>query len=131
MRFTEQHEVERPSDADWFDLNTEMDSPLYVDPFLLFDDPEPFWNAGHDEIIDFFSKPLWNCWRGRTDNESRDTGRRQSASSSSLSPRSSASASRWATQRVQASAQNLPAKCARNWSSSEGVGEAPTTGSSP
>lgn len=58
MRFTEQHEVERPGDADWFDLNVEMDSPLYVDPFLLFDDPDPFWSAGHDEIIDFFDAAL-------------------------------------------------------------------------
>lgn len=71
MRFTEQHEVERPSDADWFDLNTEMDSPLYVDPFLLFDDPEPFWNAGHDEIIDFFEAALELLERADGQRESR------------------------------------------------------------
>lgn len=58
MRFTEQHQTQRPDDADWFDLNVEMDSPLYVDPFLLFDDPDPFWSAGHDEIIDFFDAAL-------------------------------------------------------------------------
>ena len=58
MRFTEQHGVERPGDADWFDLNVEMDSPLYVDPFLIFDDTDPQWMAGHDEIIDFFDVTL-------------------------------------------------------------------------
>lgn len=58
MRFTEQHQFERPADADWFDLNVEMDSPLYVDPFLLFDDADPRWVAAHDEIIDFFDATL-------------------------------------------------------------------------
>lgn len=58
MRFTEQHEIERPEDADWFDPNVEMDSPLYVDPFLLFDDADPYWVAGHDEVIDFFDATL-------------------------------------------------------------------------
>lgn len=58
MRFTEQHDVARPADADWFDLNTEMDSPLYVDPFLLFDDGDPFWTPAHDEIINFFDAAL-------------------------------------------------------------------------
>ena len=58
MRFTEQHQIERPSDADWFDLNVEMDSPLYVDPFLLFDDPDSRWAAAHDEIIDFFDATI-------------------------------------------------------------------------
>lgn len=58
MRFTEQHEIERPEDADWFDLNVEMDSPIYVDPFLIFEDADPFWSAGHDEIIDFFDAVL-------------------------------------------------------------------------
>jgi len=58
MRFTEQHKIDRPGDADWFDLNVEMDSPLYVDPFLIFDDSDPFWSAGHDEIHDFFDAAL-------------------------------------------------------------------------
>lgn len=58
MRFTEQHKVERPDDADWFDINVEMDSPLYVDPFLVFDDTDPHWTAAHDEIIDFFDAAL-------------------------------------------------------------------------
>jgi hypothetical protein len=58
MRFTEHHEVERPDDADWFDLNVEMDSPLYLDPFLVFDDTDPHWTAAHGEIIDFFDAAL-------------------------------------------------------------------------
>lgn len=58
MRFTEQHRVERPADADWFDLNVEMDSPLYVDPFLLFDDNDPNWASAHDGVLEFFDTAL-------------------------------------------------------------------------
>lgn len=58
MRFTEQHEVERPTEADWFNLNVHMDSPLYIDPFLVFDDADPRWNGAHDEIVDFFDATL-------------------------------------------------------------------------
>ena len=58
MRFSEQHKVKRSDDADWFDVNVEMDSPLYVDPFLVFDDGDTHWTAAHDEIIDFFDATL-------------------------------------------------------------------------
>jgi hypothetical protein len=54
MRFSEQHEVKRPEGSDWPDANVEMDSPLYVDPFLLFEDEDPAWEGAHDEIVDFF-----------------------------------------------------------------------------
>lgn len=58
MRFSEQHKIARPAQADWFDANVEMDSPLYVDPFLVFDDTEPQWASAHDEIVDFFDATL-------------------------------------------------------------------------
>lgn len=45
MRFSEQHEVKRPEGSDWFDSNVEMDSPLSVDPFLLFEDEDPAWEG--------------------------------------------------------------------------------------
>lgn len=58
MRFTEQFRVTRPDTADWFDLNVEMDTPLYVDPFLIFDDEEGIWDGAHDEVVDFFGGTL-------------------------------------------------------------------------
>jgi hypothetical protein len=58
VRFTEQFQVERPDTADWFDLNIEMDTPLYVDPFLIFDDEEGIWDGAHDEVVDFFHGTL-------------------------------------------------------------------------
>lgn len=48
----------RPDNADWFDLNVEMDTPLYIDPFLVFDDEEGIWDGAHDEVVDFFNGTL-------------------------------------------------------------------------
>lgn len=58
MRFSEQHQVSRPATADWFDTNVEMDSPLYVDPFLIFEDPDERWATAHDEVVSFFDGVL-------------------------------------------------------------------------
>jgi hypothetical protein len=58
VRFTEHFKVIRPEAADWFDLNVEMDTPLYVDPFLIFDDEEGIWDGAHDEVVDFFDGTL-------------------------------------------------------------------------
>ena len=27
---------------------------MYVDPYLIFDDPDPFWSETHDEVVSFF-----------------------------------------------------------------------------
>jgi hypothetical protein len=58
MRFTEQFNVERPADADWFDLNVHQDTPLYVDPFLVFDDEDDRWVGARDEVLTFFQATL-------------------------------------------------------------------------
>ncbi|MEU4191735.1 hypothetical protein AB0E69_07555 [Kribbella sp. NPDC026611] len=59
MRFTEQFNVaHRLSSDDWFDLETIEDTPLYVDPFLVFEDDDPFWSACHQDLVDFFSLAL-------------------------------------------------------------------------
>ncbi len=58
MRFSEQHGIARPDEADWFDANVEMDSPLYVDPFLIFDDTDSHWMPARHEIVDFFDAVL-------------------------------------------------------------------------
>jgi hypothetical protein len=52
--------VGQPADPDWFDLNVLMDTPLYVDPFLVFDEngEENVWTGAHEEIVDFFAAAL-------------------------------------------------------------------------
>jgi len=60
MRFTDHFSVPRPADADWFDVNVLMDTPLYLDPFLVFDEDgeERVWAGAHEEIVDFFAAAL-------------------------------------------------------------------------
>jgi hypothetical protein len=102
VRFTEQFQVQRSDTADWFDLNVEMDTPLYVDPFLIFDDKAGAWEGAHDQIVDFFQGALL-CLGSRMHRRILRIGRRSSGSCSSLNQKSSPSGCPWATQKVQAS----------------------------
>ncbi len=54
MRFAKKFGVTREVDDDWFDLIVEADTPLYIDPFLVFEDLDPLWAGAHDELIEFF-----------------------------------------------------------------------------
>jgi hypothetical protein len=54
MRFTEEFGVTPNGDDDWLDVEVEEDTPLYVDPFLVFEDDRQFWSNSHDEIVRFF-----------------------------------------------------------------------------
>lgn len=55
MRFTHEFGITRRKKDDWFDLELSADTPLYVDPFLVFTDADPFWSSAHDDLIAFFS----------------------------------------------------------------------------
>lgn len=54
MRFTDEFGVTRQDDDDWFDQECTADTPLYVDPFLVFDDPDPYWSDTHAKLTSFF-----------------------------------------------------------------------------
>lgn len=54
MRFSDEFSISRNDDDDWFDLECTEDTPLYVDPFLVFDDADPYWSGTHDQLTDFF-----------------------------------------------------------------------------
>jgi hypothetical protein len=59
MRFTEHFSITHLSgDDDWFDPEVTEDTPLYIDPFLVFEDEDPFWSASHQDLVDFFSLAL-------------------------------------------------------------------------
>ena len=59
MRFTEHFNITRSTETDdWFDLEVMEDTPLYVDPFLVFEDADPFWSSAHDDLVTFFSLAL-------------------------------------------------------------------------
>jgi hypothetical protein len=58
MRFTNHFAVERGDDDDWFDCELSTDTPLYVDPFLVFEDDDPDWAETRQTVIDFFGLAL-------------------------------------------------------------------------
>jgi hypothetical protein len=55
MRFTQLAEITPSSDDDWFDPVLTEDTPLYVDPFLVFEDPSPPFDDAHEMVVRFFS----------------------------------------------------------------------------
>lgn len=54
MRFSQEFDIEKDGTEDWFDLLLNQDTPLYVDPFLIFDDQDEFWSDAKQEIVIFF-----------------------------------------------------------------------------
>ncbi|MCO1339161.1 hypothetical protein BJH93_09695 [Kocuria polaris] len=58
MRFTDHFAVDRDDDDDWFDCELSADTPLYVDPFLVFEDSDPYWAETRQSVIDFFGLAL-------------------------------------------------------------------------
>lgn len=58
MRFSEYFGIETSPDDEWFDPDLTVDTKLFVDPFLLLDEPddEPVWGKAHDELIGHFSR---------------------------------------------------------------------------
>lgn len=56
MRFSECFGVDDPKPLDWFDPHLKVDTLLFVDPFLLFEDKEERWKQSHDKIMDYFQE---------------------------------------------------------------------------
>lgn len=54
MRFSEKFNIKLDGSEEWFDLLLNQDTPLYVDPFLIFEDKDPFWAEAKEEIVNFF-----------------------------------------------------------------------------
>ncbi|HEU0240064.1 MAG TPA: hypothetical protein VFR11_12430 [Micromonosporaceae bacterium] len=54
MQFTEHFGINRSSDDDWFDVLLPADTNLFVDPFLIYDDMDPFWVPAHEYVLNFF-----------------------------------------------------------------------------
>jgi hypothetical protein len=55
MRFSEVFSiVKNPQVDDWFDVLTHTDTPLFVDPFLIWAETDEFWSGAHAHLISFF-----------------------------------------------------------------------------
>lgn len=55
MRFSELVSIEHREDEDWFTPVLIEDTPLNVDPFLVFDDGDLVFAGAHDDVIGFFT----------------------------------------------------------------------------
>lgn len=54
MYFSDAFDIKNPLEEDWFNLSLNRDSPLFIDPMLVFQtDKEEFINSGK-RIKDFF-----------------------------------------------------------------------------
>lgn len=56
MLFSEAFEVRRENGDDWFDLILDTDTPLFVDPFLIFQDNGVGWAGAHEQLIGHFDR---------------------------------------------------------------------------
>ena len=55
MLFSHQFGITPSVDDDWFDPVLTLDTPLFVDPFLIYDNEFGLFTGSHHEIIDFFN----------------------------------------------------------------------------
>jgi hypothetical protein len=56
MQFTDHFEVVRTADDDWFDPILTVDTKLFVDPFLIFQDDAPHWGEAHRRVVAHFDE---------------------------------------------------------------------------
>lgn len=56
MYFSEAFSIVLTDDDDWFDPLLEMDTRLFVDPFLLYKESTGFWSDSGDRMADHFQK---------------------------------------------------------------------------
>lgn len=54
MRFSKEFGIVRKAEDDWFDPVINQDTPLYIDPYLVFDDSDPAWTGAYDAVVEFF-----------------------------------------------------------------------------
>ncbi|GAA3253187.1 hypothetical protein ACFO1B_44835 [Dactylosporangium siamense] len=54
MYFSEAFGIEYSENYEWFDPILELDTLLFVDPFLIFEDDEEEWRLAHNQITSYF-----------------------------------------------------------------------------
>lgn len=56
MHITQCFNIDKTEKDDWFNAILNVDTPLFVDPFLIFNEKKGFWSDSHDLIIKHFEK---------------------------------------------------------------------------
>lgn len=55
MKFSEQFKIVTTEDDKWFDIILDLDTKLFVDPFLIYAAEHDEFIGSHKEVIDFFN----------------------------------------------------------------------------
>jgi hypothetical protein len=58
MLFSDAFGISRTTDDDWFDPLLNLDTKLFIDPFLLYDDEQGEFVGSHADVIQFFNYVL-------------------------------------------------------------------------
>jgi hypothetical protein len=56
MLFSDAFNIQRARRDDWFDPILDTDTPIFIDPFLIFKEQGHAWHAAHDELIGHFDR---------------------------------------------------------------------------
>lgn len=56
MKFSESYGIQTDGTEDWFDPILNVDTPLFVDPFLIYGDADTQWSRSHDKVIAHFDR---------------------------------------------------------------------------
>lgn len=56
MKFSEHYSITKGADDDWFDPVLNIDTKLFIDPFLIYSSETGNFVGSHDEVISFFNK---------------------------------------------------------------------------
>lgn len=48
--------ITKAADDDWFDTILDVDTELFVDPFLVFKEETGLWDDAHDQLIAHFNR---------------------------------------------------------------------------
>ncbi len=70
MKFAEHYEIERTARDDWFDPILTLDTKLFIDPFLLYDQEAGHFDGCHAEVIAFFNSVFKMIAKARGDRRS-------------------------------------------------------------
>lgn len=60
-------QIKRLDEDDWFDAILDVDTKLFVDPFMVFQEKAGFWAASHDELVKHFDRAFMLIAQGNRD----------------------------------------------------------------
>ena len=60
-------QINRLDEDDWFDAILDIDTKLFMDPFMVFQDKAGFWAGAYDELVKHFDRAFILIAQGNRD----------------------------------------------------------------